>query len=630
MNTARVAPGANVASDDARAPPHAEGREKAGPREQSNGVGAKTSWSSSSVSKQLHEGMAAMAAAEHSRRPAGAGGMEDIAPFPDPMPVLVGLGVVTEHSEHWGHGLSIYTTVFSNWATSASDPAILAADYTVTTLEQPPDAPQRFKDKIGQSYVQRRFFRVDRQSKCFELIGGRDMPAESDYFELDRAYSIDGKNEEPAFPWIQVHANAGGWSFFSENGKRQYQYAFNSANTVLQSVNAVDGDGNLLAPEAWTRTFFIAAGPGYTADKKAHVVAPLLRKPDPVEGQLAALRTYFSGTTFRADTDPIVVRVRAELGSVTRIDTADARFAAAGAFAFEFQLSKAELVEYVAAGSPPDWRLSGSAFATPELANSAPVSNDSSPAELAFGPVKVEPGPDGRVVARYTAGFLGDFTELYELESYPFDVQPLKVALRFRRETGRDVRYVVAEQPGGLGLLKSTEWHEVRAPRLAVEFVEDADDADPGNAAAAGFFEVTLKVVVQRYYAVMLYRIVAVMAAFSLATLYAFVIPTEDIGDRLAHAVTLMLTATAYSIVVSDSLPKLGYLTWLEKYILETLLFMFVIITELAAIEHFELSGDVEEAIALADLGAFVLGHLVLVAHVRCSVLTKEAAKSDL
>lgn len=79
------------------------------------------------------------------------------------------------------------------------------------------------------------------------------------------------------------------------------------------------------------------------------------------------------------------------------------------AIAYEFQLSKKEVVEFVAAGSPKNWRPSHSAVAVPEIANLAPISDDSSPAQITVGAVEVEADADGRVMARYTAQTHGDF-----------------------------------------------------------------------------------------------------------------------------------------------------------------------------------------------------------------------------
>jgi hypothetical protein len=55
--------------------------------------------------------------------------------------------------------------------------------------------------------------------------------------------------------------------------------------------------------------------------------------------------------------------------------------------------------------------------------------------------------------------------------------------------------------------------------------------------------------------------------------------------DRFALLVTLMLTASTYSLVIGGELPTLGYLTLIDKYVLGTFLFIFLVTIEVASAE---------------------------------------------
>ena len=61
-------------------------------------------------------------------------------------------------------------------------------------------------------------------------------------------------------------------------------------------------------------------------------------------------------------------------------------------------------------------------------------------------------------------------------------------------------------------------------------------------------------------------RILGVLAIILLLSLCIFAIPPD--GDRLGNALTVLLTITAYTLVVGDSLPTLGYLTFLDQFTL--------------------------------------------------------------
>jgi hypothetical protein len=55
--------------------------------------------------------------------------------------------------------------------------------------------------------------------------------------------------------------------------------------------------------------------------------------------------------------------------------------------------------------------------------------------------------------------------------------------------------------------------------------------------------------------------------------------------DRIGVVLTLGLTAVAYSITIADELGPLGFLTFLDKYILYTFAFIAGVGVEITAIE---------------------------------------------
>ena len=68
------------------------------------------------------------------------------------------------------------------------------------------------------------------------------------------------------------------------------------------------------------------------------------------------------------------------------------------------------------------------------------------------------------------------------------------------------------------------------------------------------------------------------MGLFALLSIGTFSLPqTEFAADRLGIPVSLLLTSTAYSLTVSEQIPKVGYLTVLEAYVLLSALFIGLI-----------------------------------------------------
>ena len=127
------------------------------------------------------------------------------------------------------------------------------------------------------------------------------------------------------------------------------------------------------------------------------------------------------------------------------------------------------------------------------------------------------------------------------------------------------------------------------------------------------------------------------MALFSFASIASLMDDSEmHSGDRLVVVFTLMLTATAYSLVIAAGLPTLGYLTFLDKYILATFAFIAVVGAEIVGIKWIieRHTDDTEDNVAnlmeyasYVDLGLWFVLHLSLFLYVKCKVIPSEMKK---
>ncbi len=70
------------------------------------------------------------------------------------------------------------------------------------------------------------------------------------------------------------------------------------------------------------------------------------------------------------------------------------------------------------------------------------------------------------------------------------------------------------------------------------------------------------------------------MACISLLGLTSFALTEDDLGDRLNLLITLILTAVAFGVIVTASLPNVPYLTYLDKYILCQYMFLVFLMGE--------------------------------------------------
>jgi hypothetical protein len=251
-------------------------------------------------------------------------------------------------------------------------------------------------------------------------------------------------------------------------------------------------------------------------------------------------------------------------------------------------------------------------------------------------------GNDGfMAVQKFTV--IGDFWEPFELHNYPFDVQPLRIELETQQNMKNTIQYFprasklrqTRDVDGKkLSKIRDNEW-EGMGSNTKVTFVQ----AD--GSITKGKYHIIAEAVASRNYAVHIYRVVIVMALFSIASISSLC-AAEDVHvfDRLGVVFTLMLTATAYSLVIAAELPPLGYLTFLDKYILATFVYISIVGAEITCIEwvlsqHSDsLNRTLEEHgpiyyenCAYYDLVAWAVMHIFILLYVNLWVFRVENKK---
>jgi hypothetical protein len=95
---------------------------------------------------------------------------------------------------------------------------------------------------------------------------------------------------------------------------------------------------------------------------------------------------------------------------------------------------------------------------------------------------------------------------------------------------------------------------------------------------------IELQIFIERRPSFFLYNVVLPLAIICGLVLTNFALPIEELGGRLQGVLTLLLTAIAFKFVVTSYIPKLPYLTLLDKYILCSYLLIFFAAVENALV----------------------------------------------
>ena len=154
--------------------------------------------------------------------------------------------------------------------------------------------------------------------------------------------------------------------------------------------------------------------------------------------------------------------------------------------------------------------------------------------------------------------FTGIFSESFELQSFPFDVQCLTVKLRcFGAGVDRTQdygRYIIGQALVNAGSVGDHPEWTVYAPCTRMSGKRYSKQS------------IAFTMIVARKYGHYLRTIVLPLFGLTTSTFIAFVIDPTDLADRLSIVFTMLLTIVAFKLVVADKLPKLAYSTVLDTY----------------------------------------------------------------
>ena len=171
----------------------------------------------------------------------------------------------------------------------------------------------------------------------------------------------------------------------------------------------------------------------------------------------------------------------------------------------------------------------------------------------------------------------GYFKEVLEVNDFPFDYQDLTISIiaGWRVLKHRNIRFEQDNsRPDGLrtlNFLATQEWD--LQPHLVREFSKT--ERDPGMPDDV-YPLYTVQMHARRRPSHYIYNVALVMLLIAALTFSTFIFKAKEPGERLQITLTLLLTSVAFKYVISSSLPKVSYLTLLDKYVLWCLIFHFL------------------------------------------------------
>ncbi|CAD5125780.1 DgyrCDS13991 [Dimorphilus gyrociliatus] len=192
------------------------------------------------------------------------------------------------------------------------------------------------------------------------------------------------------------------------------------------------------------------------------------------------------------------------------------------------------------------------------------------PREFIYRNVKYD--GDGRATVIEKKRVKGTFLENLELEHFPFDVQDLTVNVMSEREVD-EIELVDDEYDfhsvNGQSFVDEQEWRLYK--HIETEHKEVHSEFSEQSVKRSAVFIKCRAARRPAYFFWNIFLITFIICTLSFTT---FSVQRDLPQNRLQLSFTLVLTSVAFKFVVNQSLPKISYLTYLDKYVLAAMILL--------------------------------------------------------
>jgi len=221
-------------------------------------------------------------------------------------------------------------------------------------------------------------------------------------------------------------------------------------------------------------------------------------------------------------------------------------------------------------------------------------------------PIELVVKDDGLVQGR--ARFEGAFSSPWNMSRFPSDAHEIVLLLVSQQYSAAEILFRVNEAwTGRREVLTIPDW-EVGAP-----VAEVSTRVLPVLARAASVYEFRIPVARQGEYYI--FKFVFPLCLIVMMSWAIFWVSPSNLGPQVSLSATSMLTLIAYQFTMNDLLPKVGYLTSMDKYILASSILVFLALVEAITTGALAGTGNIRSAERLdrACRWMFPAAYLVIV-----------------
>lgn len=245
--------------------------------------------------------------------------------------------------------------------------------------------------------------------------------------------------------------------------------------------------------------------------------------------------------------------------------------------------------------------------------------------------VRYEDGYEAPVVL-FRWRFKGLFRENLELEHFPFDVQDLGVQVSSERSV-EEIKLV--HDPWNMSSVNTNTFQDSQEWSIYkhVECIPSTTSLEYASSTIHPILYFNCRV--KRKVGYFVWNII-----FTVILILALSFTTVSIepaaSDRLVSTITLFLTMVAFKLVIKQSLPTISYLTYLDMYVVGSLMFLVMMSVENAVVASLAPDMDKElltvyDELAIVSLAVFlILSHLIFIIYIQITALKRRRQMLEL
>nr|WP_303652663.1 hypothetical protein [Paludisphaera mucosa] len=202
---------------------------------------------------------------------------------------------------------------------------------------------------------------------------------------------------------------------------------------------------------------------------------------------------------------------------------------------------------------------------------------------------------DGRVAQRIR--FSHKFQSPLRLKRFPFDEQTLTVVVSAFDPFAKDLRLIIdPKRVGKLSEASVTDWN-IEAVSARIE-----PDRDEGPSDERLMFDVDIS----RRYTFYVWRVLLPMSLLVVASWIVFWFEPTNLQPQVSTGLAILLSLVTFTYAIDFSLPKVAYLTFIDRYTLTSFLFVLAVIFSVSAIHVVIRRDGVERALKLQKAARWV------------------------